>query len=66
MHEPRRTHVLDTSVLLADPRAVLRFEEHDVVVPMVSVLELDANGRATWQGVGQSGELGEGYLWVQW
>ncbi len=42
MHEPRRTHVLDTSVLLADPRAVLRFEEHDVVVPMVAVLELDA------------------------
>ena len=30
------------------------------------VIELDANGRATWQGVGQSGELGEGYLWVQW
>lgn len=30
------------------------------------VIELDDNGRATWQGVGQSGELGEGYLWVQW
>src|SRR4030095_10841026 len=28
---PRRTYVLDTSVLLADPAAVLRFGEHDVV-----------------------------------
>jgi PhoH-like ATPase len=34
--------VLDTSVLLADPRSLLRFEEHDVVVPVVTLLELDA------------------------
>ncbi|MEZ5380111.1 MAG: PhoH family protein [Acidimicrobiales bacterium] len=38
----RRTYVLDTSVLLADPRAPLRFEGHDVVVPVVAILELEA------------------------
>ena len=36
-----RTFVLDTSVLLSDPRAVLRFDEHDVVVPLVVVTELE-------------------------
>ena len=40
--EPRRTYVLDTSVLLSDPRALLRFDEHDVVVPVVVVTELEA------------------------
>ncbi|WP_448631809.1 PhoH family protein [Cellulomonas soli] len=38
----RRTHVLDTSVLLSDPRALLRFAEHDVVVPVVVITELEA------------------------
>ncbi|MFH5824375.1 PhoH family protein [Georgenia sp. AZ-5] len=37
-----RTYVLDTSVLLSDPRAVLRFAEHDVVLPVVVVTELEA------------------------
>ncbi len=41
----RRTYVLDTSVLLADPKAPLRFEEHDVVVPVVTVLELESKQR---------------------
>jgi PhoH-like ATPase len=36
-----RTFVLDTSVLLSDPRALLRFDEHDVVVPLVVVTELE-------------------------
>lgn len=40
--EPRRTHVLDTSVLLSDPRAIFRFAEHDVVLPVVVVTELEA------------------------
>lgn len=40
--EPRRTFVLDTSVLLSDPRAVLRFAEHDVVLPVVVITELEA------------------------
>ncbi len=38
----RRTHVLDTSVLLSDPRAIFRFAEHDVVLPVVVVTELEA------------------------
>jgi PhoH-like ATPase len=36
-----RIYVLDTSVLLADPRAMTRFEEHEVVLPVVVVLELE-------------------------
>ncbi|MER6095092.1 PhoH family protein [Streptomyces sp. NPDC001728] len=38
----RRTYVLDTSVLLADPNAMSRFEEHEVVLPIVVVTELEA------------------------
>jgi PhoH-like ATPase len=37
----RRTYVLDTSVLLADPTALTRFEEHEVVIPLVVVSELE-------------------------
>ncbi len=36
-----RTFVLDTSVLLADPHALRRFEEHEVVLPVVVLLELE-------------------------
>jgi len=38
----RKTYVLDTSVLLSDPRALLRFDEHEVVIPVVVVTELEA------------------------
>jgi PhoH-like ATPase len=38
----RRTFVLDTSVLLSDPHALLRFDEHEVVLPIVVVIELEA------------------------
>jgi PhoH-like ATPase len=34
--------VLDTSVLLSDPRAMLRFDEHEVVLPVVVITELEA------------------------
>ena len=36
------TYVLDTSVLLSDPRAIFRFKEHEVVLPVVVVTELEA------------------------
>jgi PhoH-like ATPase len=36
-----RTYVLDTSVLLADPGAARRFEEHEVVLPVVVITELE-------------------------
>ena len=38
----RRTYVLDTSVLLADPAAMSRFAEHEVVLPIVVITELEA------------------------
>ncbi|WP_154796847.1 PhoH family protein [Occultella kanbiaonis] len=38
----RVTYVLDTSVLLSDPRAIYRFAEHDVVLPIVVITELEA------------------------
>ena len=38
----RRTFVLDTSVLLADPGAIGRFAEHRVVLPVVVITELEA------------------------
>jgi PhoH-like ATPase len=37
-----KTFVLDTSVLLSDPRAMKRFAEHAVVLPVVVVTELEA------------------------
>ena len=36
-----RTYVLDTSVLLADPGALKRFDEHEVVLPVVVITELE-------------------------
>ncbi|MFZ2175924.1 MAG: PhoH family protein [Rhodococcus sp. (in: high G+C Gram-positive bacteria)] len=36
-----RTFVLDTSVLLSDPWAVIRFAEHRVVLPLVVISELE-------------------------
>ena len=37
-----RTYVLDTSVLLSDPKAVFRFAEHAVVLPVVVISELES------------------------
>ncbi|HJQ04216.1 MAG TPA: PhoH family protein [Nocardioides sp.] len=37
----RRTYVLDTSVLLADPGSLRRFAEHEVVLPVVVITELE-------------------------
>lgn len=42
MHPSPRSYVLDTSVLLADPWALRRFAEHQVVVPLVVLTELEA------------------------
>ncbi|MDH3754521.1 MAG: PhoH family protein [Acidimicrobiia bacterium] len=40
MHQPT-TYVLDTSVLLADPDALFRFEDNHVVLPLVVLTELE-------------------------
>ena len=37
----RKTYVIDTSVLLSDPRAMMRFAEHEVVLPVVVITELE-------------------------
>ncbi|MBW3562492.1 MAG: PhoH family protein [Actinobacteria bacterium] len=39
--QQRTCFVIDTCVLLADPNALYRFAEHDVIVPLVVVEELD-------------------------
>ncbi|MBZ0224647.1 MAG: PhoH family protein, partial [Comamonas sp.] len=39
--------VLDTNVLLHDPSSLFRFEEHDILLPMVVLEELDAHKRGT-------------------
>lgn len=36
-----KTYVLDTSVLISDPRALFRFSEHAVVLPVVVISELE-------------------------
>jgi PhoH-like ATPase len=41
--EPRRVYVLDTNVLMHDPAAIFRFDEHDIYLPMVVLEELDHN-----------------------
>lgn len=40
-HQPR-LFVLDTNVLMHDPTALFRFQEHDIFLPMVVLEELDA------------------------
>ena len=40
--QAQRTYVLDTSVLLSDPKAIFRFAEHDVVLPVIVITELEA------------------------
>ncbi|MGI9198990.1 MAG: PhoH family protein [Candidatus Nanopelagicaceae bacterium] len=37
----KKTYVLDTSVLLADPQALKRFAEHEVVIPIAVIGELE-------------------------
>jgi PhoH-like ATPase len=41
MTRSKRIHVLDTNVLMHDPTALFKFEEHDVFLPMQVMEELD-------------------------
>ncbi|GMU43361.1 MAG: PhoH family protein [Xanthomonadales bacterium PRO6] len=47
MSQRKRTYVLDTNVLMHDPTALFRFEEHDVYLPMMVLEELDAAKKGT-------------------
>ena len=40
-------YILDTNVLMQDPTALFRFQEHDVYLPMVVLEELDAAKKGT-------------------
>jgi PhoH-like ATPase len=42
MSHAKRLYVLDTNVLTHDPRALLRFQEHDVFIPLEVLEELDS------------------------
>jgi len=42
MGSEKRLYVLDTNVLMHDPTSIFRFEEHDVLLPMMVLEELDA------------------------
>ncbi|MDH5855777.1 PhoH family protein [Lampropedia aestuarii] len=42
-----RLFVLDTNVLLHDPTALFRFEEHDIYLPLIVLEELDAHKKGT-------------------
>lgn len=43
----RRLFVLDTNVLMHDPAAIFRFQEHDIFLPMVVLEELDRGKKGT-------------------
>ncbi len=43
----KRIYVLDTNVLMHDPTALFRFEEHDVYLPMQVIEELDRGKKGT-------------------
>jgi PhoH-like ATPase len=42
MESEKRLYILDTNVLMHDPTSIFRFEEHDVLIPMMVLEELDA------------------------
>lgn len=47
MNQSKRIYVLDTNVLMHDPTALFKFEEHDVFLPMQVLEELDNAKKGT-------------------
>ncbi|MGV8930575.1 MAG: PhoH family protein [Luteimonas sp.] len=47
MTKGKRIYVLDTNVLMHDPTALFKFEEHDVFLPMQVIEELDSGKKGT-------------------
>ena len=47
MTRNKRLYVLDTNVLMHDPTALFKFEEHDVYLPMQVMEELDNGKKGT-------------------
>jgi predicted ribonuclease YlaK len=40
--DPRHVYILDTNVLLHDPASIFRFDEHIVLIPFLTIEEIDA------------------------
>ena len=40
-HHKPRLYILDTNVLMHDPASLFRFQEHDILLPMIVLEELD-------------------------
>ncbi|WMR47009.1 PIN domain-containing protein, partial [Stenotrophomonas maltophilia] len=47
MTRGKRIYVLDTNVLMHDPTALFKFEEHDIYLPMQVIEELDNGKKGT-------------------
>jgi PhoH-like ATPase len=61
--QARRVFVLDTNVLMHDPTAIFRFDEHDIFLPMVVLEELDLGKK----GVSETARtrLGNSPAWLR-
>ena len=47
MTRGKRIYVLDTNVLMHDPTALFKFDEHDIFLPMQVIEELDNAKKGT-------------------
>lgn len=56
-----KTFVLDTNVLVHDPRSIYKFQENEVVVPIMVLEELDSL-KTRQDGVGQDARVAMRYL----
>ena len=45
----KKLFVLDTNVLMHDPSALYRFDEHDIYLPMIVIEELDAGKKGLFR-----------------
>lgn len=53
----KKTYILDTSVLVHDPRALTEFEDNDIVIPIAVVEEIDGHKK-------RQDEVGRNARWV--
>ena len=56
------TYVLDTNVLLSDPKSLFHFEEHSVVIPVSCIEELDRFKRENFSARGAAARTVSRYL----
>jgi len=56
-----KTFVLDTNVLVHDPRSIFKFQEHEVVIPIMVLEELDSL-KTRQDGAGQDARIAMRFL----